>query len=351
VRDPVTMQASHLKKYYPVTSGVIFTRKIGHVKAVDSVSFSIRKGQTLGLVGESGCGKSTVCNVLLGLEQPTDGAIFFNGKDITKLHGRDYKAYRRGIQAVFQDPFRSLNPRKKIRQIIAEPLQVHRQGNRREQRARVEELMALVGLSSRMADQYPHEFSGGQRQRIAIARALSLNPEMLILDEPVSALDVSIQAQILNLLMEIQQKFGLTFLIISHDLAVVEHVSTHIGVMYLGRLVEIAPVGELYANPSHPYTQALLDSVPVADPDNIRESVIEGEIPSPLNPPSGCHFHPRCPHRRRECLTGDYVLLPLTGEHFSACPVLLENKTSSSSEAPARTGAITQQCTSAKKGT
>jgi oligopeptide/dipeptide ABC transporter ATP-binding protein len=314
------IQVKNLKKYYPVSSGVVFSKKLGFVKAVDGLDFRVNKGDTFGLVGESGCGKSTTCNLLLGLESPTDGQIVVNGNEIVRLKGKERMAFRRSVQAVFQNPFRSLNPRKKIGQIIAEPLYVHRQGNQREQRKRVEELMDLVGLASRMIDLYPHEFSGGQRQRIAIARALALNPEILILDEPVSALDVSIQAQILNLLTEIQQQFQLTFLIISHDLAVVEYVSTTIGVMYLGKLVELSPATELYRNPRHPYTIALLASVPIADPEDIREAVLEGEVPSPLNPPPGCYFHPRCPHRRHECMSGDYFLQEVSPDHFSACP-------------------------------
>jgi len=328
MNDQISVQVKQLKKHYPVTSGVVFSGTVGLIKAVDGINFSIKKGETLGLVGESGCGKSTTCNMILGLEPPTEGEIYCNNKEITQLKGKELMAYRRNIQAVFQDPFRSLNPRKKIKQIISEPLYVHKQGSRKEQMERVAELMKLVGLMPRMADLYPHEFSGGQRQRIAIARALSLNPEVLVLDEPVSALDVSIQAQILNLLIEIQKKFNMTYLIISHDLAVVEYVSSHIGVMYLGKLVELAPSEELYQNPLHPYTQALLASVPVADPENIKQSVLEGEVPSPLNPPTGCHFHPRCPFYRPECKSGDYFLEQVYPEHFAACPFNLQKRDS-----------------------
>ncbi|MFH1487772.1 MAG: oligopeptide/dipeptide ABC transporter ATP-binding protein, partial [Pseudomonadota bacterium] len=289
------IRVKNLKKYFPVIKGLVFQKITGHVKAVDDISFIIEKGQTLGLVGESGCGKSTTANLILNLEAPTSGHVFFQGKDITGIRGKELLEYRRGIQAVFQDPFRSLNPRKKIKWIISEPLIVHRACTRKEIMIQVHRLLDTVGLEVRHAELYPHEFSGGQRQRIAVARALALNPKTLILDEPVSALDVSIQAQILNLLMDLQKDLHLTYLIISHDLAVVEHVSSHVGVMYLGILVELATRDELYESPSHPYTRALLDSVPVADPEVIKHVSLEGEVPSPLDPPAGCRFHPRCP--------------------------------------------------------
>jgi len=317
--NEISIQVNDLSKHFPVTAGVLFAKTVGVVRAVDRISFTIRHGETLGLVGESGCGKSTTANLLLGLEAPTTGQILIQGEDVAQLKGQKLFDFRRTVQAVFQDPFRSLNPRKKIRQIVAEPLIVHKVGTPREIRESSLKLLETVGISARRAELYPHEFSGGQRQRIAIARALSLNPEVLILDEPVSALDVSIQAQILNLLMDLREKFSLTYLIISHDLAVVEHVSTHIGVMYLGRLVELSPAEELYRNPLHPYTRALLAASPVADPKVKLEAVLEGEVPSPLDPPSGCSFHPRCPESRSECSTKDYDLKEISPGHFASC--------------------------------
>ena len=257
--------------------------------------------------------------MILGLETPTAGRILVEGEEVSQLKGKRLFGFRRKVQAVFQDPFRSLNPRKKISQIVGEPLMVHKVGTPVEIKQRVLELLETVGINPQRADLYPHEFSGGQRQRIAIARALSLNPGIIILDEPVSALDVSIQAQILNLLIDLREKFSLTYLIISHDLAVVEHVSTQIGVMYLGRIVELAPAEELYRSPLHPYTQALLAASPVADPDVELEAVLEGEVPSPMNPPTGCTFHPRCPECRPECMTRDHRMVEVSSGHFASC--------------------------------
>jgi len=313
------ISVQNLKKYFPITKGFIFAKLIGNVKAVDNISFDINEGQTLGLVGESGCGKSTTANVLLGLESPTEGHIRFEGQDITEFSKSRLFDFRRNIQAVFQDPYRSLSPRKKVKQIISEPLSVHRVGLKEAQMERVMELLSLVGLNSEHAELYPHEFSGGQRQRIAVARALSLNPKTIILDEPLSALDVSIQAQILNLLIDLQKKLNLTFLIISHDLAVVEHISDNIGVMYLGTLAELAPSDKLYSDPKHPYTLALLDSVPIADPDAKMAVSLEGEVPSPLNPPAGCRFHPRCPKVKSVCKETDPEMKEISSGHYVSC--------------------------------
>ena len=317
-KDPL-IQIKELKKYFPVTKGLVFQRISGFVKAVDNVSFSIQEGQNFGLVGESGCGKSTTANLLLRLEAPTSGHIYFEGREISGLRHERFPAYRRNIQAVFQDPFRSLNPRKKIKKVIAEPLFIHKIGTKKQIDKRIQQLLRIVGLEPRHAELFPHEFSGGQRQRIALARALALNPKVVILDEPVSALDVSIQAQILNLLMDLQTEFNLTYLLISHDLAVVEHVCTCIGVMYLGKIVEMASRKELYDNPAHPYTRALLGSVPVADPTFKRKLSLEGEVPSPLNPPQGCRFHPRCPDVKPQCAQQKPQMIEISQGHFVRC--------------------------------
>lgn len=319
MNDRIMLSVQGLKKHFPVTKGMFFPKVVGNVKAVDNVTFHIRQGETLGLVGESGCGKSTTANTVLALEKPTSGRVLFEGRDINQFKNHELFNFRRNIQAVFQDPFRSLNPRKKVRKIIGEPLWIHKVGTRKEIEKRIAEFASLVGFTPRQTGQYPHEFSGGQRQRIAIARALALNPKMIVLDEPVSALDVSIQAQILNLLLDLQRQFGLTYLLISHDLAVVEHISTHIGVMYLGNLVELADRENVYGRPRHPYTKALLSSVPVADPEIIKEVTLEGEVPSPLNPPSGCSFHPRCPESLPKCREEVPETKELAPGHWVAC--------------------------------
>jgi oligopeptide transport system ATP-binding protein len=312
-----------LKKYFPVTEGIVIQRKVAEVKAVDGVSFHIRKGETLGLVGESGCGKTTTGRCILQLDRPTEGAIIFEGVNLVELDHRALSPYRQKIQVIFQDPYSSLNPRMKIGDIIGEPIKVHGivpdAGKRRR---RVSELLSLCGLDPRFADRYPHEMSGGQRQRVGIARALSLNPQFIICDEAVSALDVSIQAQVINLLEDLRDEFNLTYLFIAHDLSVVRHLCHRVAVMYLGKIVELADCDELYDNPLHPYTQALLAAVPVPDPEveSKREyRVVKGEVPSPMNPPSGCVFHPRCPLAVDRCSSALPELREIRPGHWVAC--------------------------------
>lgn len=295
------LKVEGLKKYFPIKKGLL-GRTVGQIKAVDDISFYVNKGETLGIVGESGCGKSTTGRVLMRLLEPTEGTIEFDGKELTELSSSDMRKMRRDIQMVFQDPYASLNPRHTIGKILEEPLIVHGVANAKERKEKVIEFLEIVGLNAYHASRYPHQFSGGQRQRIGIARALMTNPKLIIADEPVSALDVSIQAQVLNLMQDLQKEFDLTYIFIAHDLGVVRHISDRVGVMYLGRLVEIAPSEQLYANPMHPYTQALLSAVPVPDPDYVKEQVlIDGDIPSPANPPSGCTFHTRCPFKMDIC--------------------------------------------------
>jgi peptide/nickel transport system ATP-binding protein len=316
------LELDDLKVYFPLKSGIILDRHVGDIRAVDGVSLAIARGETLGLVGESGCGKSTIGRAILRLYEPTEGRIVFDGVDITHLKESELRPLRRRIQMVFQDPFASLNPRHSVGRIVGEPLRVHGLAGREEAQARVRELLELVGLPPDAASRYPHEFSGGQRQRIGVARALAVNPELLVCDEPVSALDVSIQAQIVNLMEELQRELGLTYLFIAHDLAVVQHISTRIAVMYLGKIVEVAPAGDLYANPLHPYTITLLSAIPIPDPEIERKRTsirVEGDLPSPANPPAACRFHTRCPFvQPTRCTEDEPLLRPLEG-HVVAC--------------------------------
>ena len=319
----VLLEVKDLKMYFPVTAGIIFQRKIADVKAVDGVTFSIKRGETLGLVGESGCGKTTTGRAILQLYKPTQGNIIFEGQDLTQLSGSEMRAMRRKIQVIFQDPYGSLNPRMTCGDIVGEPLTVHKlTTNKGEYRDRVAELLEVVGLNPYMGDRYPHEFSGGQRQRIGIARALAVNPSFIVCDEPVSALDVSIQAQVINLLEDLQERFGLTYLFIAHDLSVVRHISDRVAVMYLGHIVEVADRNELYENPLHPYTKALLSAVPIPDPaiEATRERIIlTGDVPSPMNPPPGCVFHTRCPVMIDDCQLEMPELREVEPNHWVAC--------------------------------
>jgi oligopeptide transport system ATP-binding protein len=311
-----------LKMYFPVTSGLIFQHKVADVKAVDGVTFDIKRGETLGLVGESGCGKSTTGRAVLQLYRPTYGSVTFGGQDLTRLHSGDLRKFRRRMQMIFQDPYASLNPRMSVGSIIAEPLAIHGLAKGRARKERVQELLRVVGLNPYYANRYPHEFSGGQRQRIGIARALAVEPDFIVCDEPVSALDVSIQAQIINLLEDLQNDFGLTYLFIAHDLSVVRHISDRVAVMYLGRIAELADRNELYENPLHPYTKALLSAVPIPDPivESRRERIIlTGDVPSPLRPPPGCNFHTRCPIAIDECRVRIPEWRDVGKDHWVAC--------------------------------
>ena len=322
-RDNTLLDVRGLKMHFPVTSGIVFQRAVAFIKAVDDVDFTVRRGETLGLVGESGCGKTTTGRCILRLYRPTDGEIWFDGVDIAQARTNQMRAMRRQMQIIFQDPYSSLNPRMTAGNIIGEPLAVHGLvNNRREYRERVAELLNNVGLNPYMADRFPHEFSGGQRQRIGVARALSVDPAFIVCDEPVSALDVSIQAQIINLLEDLQERYDLTYLFIAHDLSVVRHISDRVAVMYLGKIVEIADRNAIYENPQHPYTRALLSAVPIPDPvlDAQRERIIlTGEVPSPLNPPSGCVFHPRCPIATEDCSRVNPEAREVLPDHIAAC--------------------------------
>ncbi len=317
------IEVKNLKMYFPVLEGILFQKPIAHVKAVDDISFNIKKGETLGLVGESGCGKTTTGRCILQLERPTAGDIVFEGVNLNGLDAKALSPVRQKIQVIFQDPYSSLNPRMKIGDIIGEPIKVHSiQSDTDERRKRVAELLSICGLNPAFADRYPHEMSGGQRQRVGIARALALNPEFIICDEAVSALDVSIQAQVINLLEDLREEFGLTYLFIAHDLSVVHHLCNRVAVMYLGKMMELADSDELFDNPIHPYTQALLSAVPVPDPTTEQQrehQVLQGEVPSPMNPPSGCVFHPRCPLAVDSCRLEIPPLEEKRPDHWVAC--------------------------------
>jgi len=336
------LRVEGLQKHFPVTRGLVFQKEVGSVKAVDGVSFSLTAGETLGVVGESGCGKSTMARCIARLLEPTGGSITFEGRDITHLDRADMRPVRRDMMMVFQDPYASLNPRKRVGSIVGEPLEVHGVGTDTERKRRVQELLEIVGLNPEHFNRFPHEFSGGQRQRIGIARALAINPKLIICDEPVSALDVSVQAQILNLLKDLQDDFGLTYIFIAHDLNVVRHISDRVMVMYLGRAVELGSRDDLYREPKHPYTGALLSAVPIADPEQGRsrkQIILEGDVPSPLNPPEACHFHPRCPRFVDGKCNVDTPELIQHGSHFAACHFPLEFWPMSEDEMRRRTDA------------
>jgi oligopeptide transport system ATP-binding protein len=321
------LRVEDLKVYFPITEGIVIERHVGDVQAVDGVSFELRRGETLGLVGESGCGKSTTGRAIVRLYRPTAGSIVFDGVDITRLEGEKLRLMRRRMQMIFQDPYASLNPRMNVSGIVGEPLEIHGTGSRRERTERVRELLATVGLNPDFGERYPHEFSGGQRQRIGVARALALNPDLIIADEPISALDVSIQAQIINLLERLQGSFGLTYLFVAHDLSVVRHISDRIAVMYLGRIVELAPSLELNTSPLHPYTVALLSAIPIPDPAvevRRRRIILKGDVPNPAAPPKGCRFHTRCWLREKlgnpaRCVEEDPALRVIESGHAVAC--------------------------------
>ena len=319
-RGEVLLEVTDLKKHFPVTRGIVLSRVTGWIKAVDGVSFQLRAGETLGIVGESGCGKTTTAKMVLMLEKPTEGSIYFRGKDVYQANEAERKEYRSSVQAVFQDPWSSLNPRMRVKDLIAEPMVINWQLSRSEIRERVLKLLNDVGLSNYHANLYPHEFSGGQRQRLAIARALSLNPKIIVLDEPVSALDVSIRAQIMNLLKDLQDEYNVSYLLIAHHLATVRYMCHWVAVMYLGQIVELAESRELYTNPLHPYTKALMSAALPSHPDTEQEEIIlTGEVPSPLNPPSGCHFHPRCPFVMDRCSVEIPEVKEVTPGHWVNC--------------------------------
>jgi len=322
----VLVRVENLKKHFPITRGIIFQRQIGAIKAVDGISFDVYRGETLGLVGESGCGKSTTGRTVLQLYRPTEGNVYFEGENLVEMKGEQLRRQRRKMQMIFQDPYASLNPRMTVGSIVGEPLEVHRViTSAKERQERVQELLQLVGLNPYFINRYPHEFSGGQRQRIGVARALALNPSFIVCDEPISALDVSIQAQVVNLLEDLQDKLGLTYLFIAHDLSMVRHISDRVAVMYLGKIVELTDRDTLYNHPEHPYTQALLSAVPIPDPvvEETRQRIIlQGDVPSPANPPPGCNFSTRCPKVMQICKEQDPEFKEIAPGHWCACHLL-----------------------------
>ncbi|HEX6305885.1 MAG TPA: dipeptide ABC transporter ATP-binding protein [Anaerolineales bacterium] len=320
-QDEVVLQVENLKKYFPIRRGV-FRGQVGEVKAVDDISFNVYKGETLGLVGESGCGKTTAGRTIIRLYEPTEGHVYFNGEDLAKMSGRELRRMRQKMQMVFQDPYASLNPRMSVQAIVGEPLEVHGLAAGGKKKERVAELLNMAGLNPALMNRYPHEFSGGQRQRIGLARALALDPELIICDEPISALDVSIQAQVVNLLEDLQKELGLTYIFIAHDLSMVRHISKRVAVMYLGKIAELTDRETLYKNPLHPYTQALLSAIPVPDPEveeKRQRIILEGDLPSPANPPKGCNFNTRCPLAVDICFHVDPELIEVEKDHWCAC--------------------------------
>ncbi len=322
--DDHILEVNGLKKHFPISAGIVFQRQVGAVRAVDGISFNVIRGETLGLVGESGCGKSTTGRTILQLYRPTEGSVKFEGQELSTMSGNQLRQMRKQMQIIFQDPFASLNPRMTVGSIVSEPLQIHNMyPNKKERQQYVEQLMERVGLNPYFINRYPHEFSGGQRQRIGIARALALQPSFIVADEPISALDVSIQAQVVNLMEELQQEMGLTYLFIAHDLSMVRHICDRVAVMYLGKVVELGPVDDVYDNPQHPYTQALLSAVPVPDPfveESRQRIIIGGDLPSPANPPTGCNFNTRCPVAFDLCYNEpDPPLVEVRPNHFVAC--------------------------------